>query len=212
MNQLAPRDAYRLLAGGYDSTPNALIALEQRIAAPLLPELRGKTVVDVAAGTGRWSQYCASRGARAIAVDFCLEMLRNAPRPAVQADAALLPLADACSGVTICAFALGYAPETFAELARITRGGGLLLVSDIHPDALRRGWTRSFRHGDEVIHVAHQPYHLEDLRAPGLELTCLLEPRLGETERSIFESAGRPGLFDEARREPAIFVGVWQKS
>lgn len=209
MRMLEARDAYALLAEEYDSTPNALVSLEKRTLSPLLPELKGRTVVDAAAGTGRWAAYCASRGARTIAVDFCLNMLRHAPRPAIQADALRLPLADACADITICAFALGYAPGCFSELRRITRRGGMVLVSDVHPDAIGRGWTRSFRHRDEVIEVMHEPYAIEDLRTPGLELSCLLEPRLGLPERGIFDRAGCLDRFEAASRGPAIFVARW---
>jgi malonyl-CoA O-methyltransferase len=205
MTVLAPREAYRRLAEDYDSSPNALIALEERTITPLLPEsLSGRTVMDVASGPGRWARHCRELGARAIAVDFCIEM-----RPSVQADATLLPLPDACADVTICAFALGYAPACFAELVRVTRPGGAVLVSDVHPEALKRGWTRSFRHTSGVIQVACQPYELADLRADGLELSALIEPCLGAPERGIFERAGRVDLFEDANLVPAIFVGCW---
>jgi malonyl-CoA O-methyltransferase len=205
MTILAAREAYRLLAVDYDSSPNALIALEERVMRPLIPEkLRDRTVIDVASGTGRWAGYCGKRGSRAIAMDFCFEM-----RPDVQADARRLPLPDASADVTICAFALGYAPEGFMELTRITRPGGMILVSDVHPEALKRGWTRSFRHGADVIQVAHQPYELADLHADGLELSCWIEPCLGAPEREIFDRAGRLDLFESACLAPAIFVGCW---
>jgi malonyl-CoA O-methyltransferase len=205
MTVLAPREAYRRLAADYDSSPNALITLEERFMRPLIPEkLRGLTVIDVASGPGRWARYCGKRGARAIAMDFCFEM-----RPDIQADARRLPLPDASADVTICAFALGYAPESFTELARITKPGGMILVSDVHPEALKRGWTRSFRHGAEVIQVADQPYELANLDATGLELECLLEPHVGPPEREIFEHAGHLDRFEEACEEPAIYVGRW---
>jgi malonyl-CoA O-methyltransferase len=212
---LNPKAAYQILAEKYDSSPNALIALEQRIMTPLLPvNMNRHIVVDVAAGTGRWAFQCRKRGARVIAVDFCREMLRKASRPPiqierVQADSEWLPLPNASADVVICAFALGYAPVCFAELARITRPGGMLLVSDVHPDALDRGWTRSFRHRGEAIQVRDQPYELADLHAPNLQLSCLIEPRLGPAEREFFERAGRLDRFDEACREPAIFVARW---
>jgi malonyl-CoA O-methyltransferase len=205
MTVLAPREAYRKLAGNYDASPNALIALEERVMTPLVPErLDGHTVIDVASGTGRWARHCRARGARALSVDLCFEM-----RPSVQADGTGLPFSDASADLTICAFALGYAPECFAELVRITRPGGAILVSDVHPDALKRGWTRSFRHGNEVIRVLDQPYELTDLSSAGLKMSCLLEPCLGPAERPIFEQAGRLKLFEEACRAPAIFVGRW---
>jgi malonyl-CoA O-methyltransferase len=209
---LPAKDAYRLLAAEYDHNPNALLSLEQRTLARLLPDVRGSVVIDVAAGTGRWAGYCKNRGARAIAVDFCREMLEQAPPPAIQADAIRLPLSDECSDVTICAFALGYAPGCFSELARITRPGGVLLVSDVHPEALDRGWTRSFRHGTGVVQVAHESYSMASLRWPSLKLSALEQPLLGPHEREIYAQAGRLDLFDEACQQPAIFVARWIKT
>jgi malonyl-CoA O-methyltransferase len=209
---LEAKDAYKLLAAEYDRSPNALLSLEQRTLVALLPEVRRRIVIDVASGTGRWATYCRDRGAHAMAVDFCREMIEQAPLPSVQADAAQLPLSDGCSDVTICAFGLGYAPECFSELARITRPGGVLLVSDVHPQALQRGWTRSFRHKGGVVQVAHERYSIADLRGPGLELTALEEPLLGPQEQEIYARAGRLDLFEEATQQPAIFVARWTKT
>lgn len=209
MTVMPAREAYALLASEYDRAPNALLSLEERTMAPLLPELRGRTAVDVGAGTARWASHCAARGASAVAVDFCYDMLRHSIQPAIQADGRLLPLRDSCADLVVCAFALGYAPEMFAELRRIVRPGGMVLASDVHPEALRRGWTRSFRHNGGIVEVAHHSYWLADLRAPDLRLTGLLEPRLGEPERAIFEEAGRAERFAEAGQVPAIFVGQW---
>src|SRR5215471_18201676 len=209
MTAMPAREAYALLAPEYDRAPNALVSLEERTMAPLLPELRGRRVIDVGAGCGRWASRLVARGASAIAVDFCYEMLRRSSTPAIQADGRLLPLAESCADVVICAFALGYAPEMFAELRRIVRPGGMVLASDVHPEALRRGWTRTFRHNGGVIEVAHDSYSLEDLRAPDLRLTGLSEPRLGEPERAIFEQAGYAERFAETSQFPAIFVAQW---
>jgi hypothetical protein len=109
----------------------------------------------------------------------------------------------------VCAFALGYAPEIFTELRRIVRPGGMVLASDVHPDALRRGWTRTFRYSGGVVEVAHRHYALEDLRAPDLWRTGLWQPRLGAPERAIFEQAGCAGRYAEASLPPAIFVAQW---
>jgi len=205
MTVLAPREAYRRLAADYDSSPNALIRLEERSMKPFIPEkLRGQTVIDVASGTGRWARYCRERGARSIAVDFCLEM-----RPNVQADAAQLPLPDASADLAICAFALGYVPGCLSELVRVTRPGGTILVSDVHPDALKRGWTRSFRHHGDLIQVADHSYEISALASPEIERSSMLEPSLGPPEREIFAQAGQLHRFEEACRGPAIFVGCW---
>jgi len=212
MTTLPAQSSYRLLAATYDEAPNPLLALERRTLEPLLPDVYGKQVIDAAAGTGYWAAHCIQSGARAIAVDFCREMLAIGPRPAVLADMNQLPFRDECADVTICAFALGYAPHGLAELRRLTRPGGVILVSDVHPEALRAGWTRTFRHRDDVIAVEHEPYSLEDLRLPGLRLTALVEPKLGEPERAVFDKAGRLHRFDEATRHAAIFVARWTRS
>jgi ubiquinone/menaquinone biosynthesis C-methylase UbiE len=209
MTVMEPRQAYALLAANYDRDPNALISLEERTMLPLLPDLRGRTVVDVGAGTGRWASHCAAQGAFAVAVDFCEEMLRQSSVPAVEADARRLPLADGCTDLVVCAFTLGYALEMFPELRRIVRPGGMVLTSDVHPSALQRGWTRTFRHNGGVIEVAHQPYALEDLQAPDLSLRYLAEPKLGPPDEEIFKRAGRPEGFAEASQTPAIFVAQW---
>jgi ubiquinone/menaquinone biosynthesis C-methylase UbiE len=211
MITLAPIDAYRLLATDYDRSPNPMLALEQRTMAPLFPSLRGACVVDAAAGTGRWASHCGSQGAGTIALDFCAEMLAGAPRPVVVADVNRLPLPDSVADVTVCAFAVGYAPACLSELARITRKGGTVLVSDVHPDAIRRGWTRTFPHPTGVIEVVHQLYTLDDLVSPNLRLDCLEEPRFGEPEREVFAKAGKPAAFEEAARHSALFVARWVK-
>jgi ubiquinone/menaquinone biosynthesis C-methylase UbiE len=207
MTVLKPREAYRRLAEDYDSSPNALIALEERTVLPLLSRnMTGLTVIDVASGTGRWAKHCRARGARAIGFDLCAEM-----RPEVQADALRLPLRDASADLVICAFALGYAPKCFQELVRVTRHGGTLLVTDVHPDAIKRGWTRTFQHRGEVIQVADEAYQIAQLHARELVPACLVEPLLGEPEKSIFALMGRLDRFAEASREPAIFVSMWRK-
>ncbi len=109
-------------------------------------------------------------------------------------------------------FGIGYAPACFGELARITRSGSILLVSDVHPQALERGWTRTFRHDGGVIEVQHERYSIAELCASGLELTALEEPLFGPQEREIYAKAGRLDLFEEACLHPAIFVGCWIKS
>jgi ubiquinone/menaquinone biosynthesis C-methylase UbiE len=217
MTGLPARAAYRILARDYDTQPNALLTLEERTLGPLLLEdlrvgQRGQRMVDAAAGTGRWARFCERRGVRTVAVDLCREMLDRARCPAVVGDVNRLPLKDGCADVTICAFGLGYAgyvPACLEELCRITRRGGVVFASDVHPDAIRRGWKRTFRSGGDVVEVAHHPYALADLQVRGLDQTHLLEPSLGPPEREIFAHLGHLHCFDEASRGPAIFATRW---
>ncbi len=210
MIAMDPLAAYRLWASSYDQAPNPLLALEQRLLEPLLPDMRGVLAIDVACGSGRWARRLTRHGARVIAVDLCPEMLRLAPGRRVMADARMLPLPDGAADLTMCAFALSYlSAACLAELARITRPGGVVMVSDMHPAAAARGWTRSFRVQGKIIAVAARAYALEDLLTPNLALSTLIEAPLGEPERPIFERAGKMARFRDACRGPAVYVAKY---
>ena len=206
MIAMEPIAAHGLWAATYDETPNPLLALEERVLEPLLPPLCGSRAVDVACGCGRWARRLSARGSQVVAADLCREMLLRAAGWRVLADANALPLPAGIADLTICAFALSYMEPCLRELARITRPGGTVIVSDMHPAAAERGWTRSFRAGRDRIAIETRRYTLDSLHAPGLALTALKESPLGEPERPIFESAGKLAQFDNACRGPAIYV------
>lgn len=194
--------AHAAIASRYDRTPNPLLSLEQRMAASLLPEkLNGITAVDVASGTGRWARLLRRRGATTIAVDRCFEMLRRAPRGAVLGDASGLPLPNSCSDLTVQAFALAYTGPNLDELARVTRPGGTVMVSEMHPEAMRRGWSRI---SDQTV-----PYRIESLGARGLYRTALVESSFDEVDLAIFARAGKPELIESVRGVTAVFVAMW---
>jgi malonyl-CoA O-methyltransferase len=209
MTTVSPREAYRLLANVYDQHPNPLTALERRILEPLLPALSGLRVIDAGSGTGRWSSYCALQGAQVVSVDLCEEMLALGPKPCVAGDLNRLPFRDSSADLTLCCFALGYARTCPAELRRVTRPGGAVILTDMHPDAIRAGWTRSFRRQSEVIQIGHELYSIDDLEHSGWQRSWLISAKFGEPEAAIFERAGHSARFAEASRLPAIFAGCW---
>lgn len=188
--------AFDTIAPTYDSAPNPLLALEERILGPLIPDTCELSVADIGAGTGRWLHRL--QAARTVAIDVSGAMLAYAPPPRVIADACSLPLANDAFDVVFCTFTLGYAPACFAELARIT--AKTLIVTDVHPDALARGWSRM---------APHQPYTIESLLHPSLTRAYFLEPHIDQPERPLF--ASKPHLFDTACAHPAIFIGIWNK-
>jgi ubiquinone/menaquinone biosynthesis C-methylase UbiE len=207
---LQPIEAYRRWAPTYDTAANPVLALEYRA----LSSLNCESFLDVACGTGRWMRHFAERGAAVFGVDACREMLeRSQCNPVVQGDATALPFADGVADLTLCSFAAGYIddlPSLFREMARATRRGGRVVVSDLHPDALATGWTRSFRDGDTVIEIAHhhrpESEILSAARNAGLRLHRTISASFGEAERPIFRSAGRP-----MPEIPAIWIGIWKR-
>ena len=153
---LTARQGYDIWSSHYDSDPNPLLALEARLLAPRLDDLRGASVLDVGAGTGRWMAFASAAGARVTGLDISAPMLRIAARKQelsghlVCGDASLLPFATGHFDLAICSFALSYLPFASGAFAELTRVAARVIVSDLHPAAMLRGWKRSFRNAGEA--------------------------------------------------------------
>jgi demethylmenaquinone methyltransferase / 2-methoxy-6-polyprenyl-1,4-benzoquinol methylase len=111
----------------------------RKIVADVVGGATGQLVLDLAAGTGTSSRSFTTAGARCIACDFSLGMLRvGSARPAerirfVAGDALALPFADASFDVVTISFGLRNLADPgqgLAEMLRVTRPGGRLVVCE----------------------------------------------------------------------------------
>ncbi|HVA25388.1 MAG TPA: methyltransferase domain-containing protein [Chloroflexota bacterium] len=154
-------DGYRQWAPGYeaDLASNPLATADWSAVQRLLPDLRGKRVLDAACGTARYARGAASAGAQVVAIDRSAEMLGQARRvqsdlPLGRADVHYLPFRD--SSFDIVVYALAAAHETVVqlnELARVLKPGGSLIVSDLHPFGQTQGWGCTFAGGTIQTHA-----------------------------------------------------------
>lgn len=138
------------VAPRYDRT-NDLLALGQtrlwrRAVRNAIGPRAGERILDLAAGTGTSSLPLAAEGAAVVACDFSLGMLkvgkeRQEGRATgvsfVAGDALRLPFADAAFDAATMSFGLRNTVDpaaALAELARVTRPGGRLVVCEFsHP-------------------------------------------------------------------------------
>jgi demethylmenaquinone methyltransferase/2-methoxy-6-polyprenyl-1,4-benzoquinol methylase len=99
----------------------------------------GELILDLAAGTGTSSRTFTRTGARCVACDFSLGMLRvgaRHPHPSVRfvaGDALDLPFADAAFDAVTISFGLRNVADTgaaLAEMRRVTRPGGRLVICE----------------------------------------------------------------------------------
>ena len=135
------------VAGRYDLV-NDLLSLGQdrlwrRAVASAVAAQPGERVLDLAAGTGTSSQSFAADGARCVACDFSLGMLRQGARKRggadaggvrlVAGDALALPFADAVFDAVTISFGLRNVHDPavgLAELLRVTKPGGRLVIAE----------------------------------------------------------------------------------
>jgi len=203
---------YARWATSYDEAANPLIRVEEPVVRALIDRVPPGRALDAACGTGRHTAYLASRGHRVCGVDATAEMLEKArvrvPSADLrQGDLAHLPFEDGAFDLAVCALALSHLPDpapAIADLARVLRPGGALVVSDLHPTMLLLGGTGFFvdasgRAGN--VRSFHHPHswYLAAFRGAGLAVVDCLEPAI-EPEDVAAVSGGLHGFAEEAFR------------
>ena len=152
---LPARAGYDRWAAIYDTESNPLVLLEEPHVARLLGNVVGLEIADIGCGTGRHDLRLAAAGARVTALDLSAEMLNVARGKSgaaavtfVQHDLAEpLPLKTASIDRVVCGLVVEHIANLrslFAEMRRICRPDGFLVVSAMHPAMMLRGITARF--------------------------------------------------------------------
>ena len=130
-------------AAGIDERPwNALY--ERPTTLALLPDVRGTDVLDAGCGHGWYAEWLVRNGARVVAVDSSLGMVKLAAERlsrrarVVQGDVSNLHglLSSETFDLVLSSLVLHYLAdltETFREWSRLLRPGGVLVFSTHHP-------------------------------------------------------------------------------
>lgn len=142
---------YDAWAPRYDG-PNPAVEVDEIEVHSLLDDVNGRVALDAACGTGRHSAYLSSRGFEVIGVDSNRTMLALAESKVPAGDFRLgdltaLPVDDGAVDVVVCSLALTHVEPlgpVIAEFARVTRPGGLVILSDMHPTAVTFGGAAVF--------------------------------------------------------------------
>lgn len=149
------RNGYDRWAEFYDGEDNPLVLLEGRHIRPLLGRVAGLRIADIGCGTGRHALRWAAAGAKVTAVDFSEGMLRCAQsKPGSEKIRFLkhnlarrLPLPTAGFDLVCCCLVLDHIrglENFFAELRRLCRPRGRVVISVMHPAMSLRGVQARF--------------------------------------------------------------------
>jgi SAM-dependent methyltransferase len=171
----------------------------------------GHLTVDIGCGEGRLTRHLKSRGHTVIGIDASPSLVAaaRASDPSMSilhADAAALPLDDACADLAVAFMSLHDIDpmrETVGEVARILKPGGRLCAAIVHPinsagkfdgdaaDApfiIKGDYLRSFAYADAVeregrsmtFHSRHRSFesYFGALEAAGFLVEALREPEI----------------------------------
>jgi malonyl-CoA O-methyltransferase len=195
-------EAYELWAATYTPTPhNPLMRAEQSAMLEYWPDVEGKCALDLACGSGRYTQLLVRDGAAQVfALDFSaamLEQVTGAHR--VRASMMDLPFAAAAFDIVLSGLALGHAPQLqpwMNEAARVLVDDGVLLYSDFHPAAAQVGMVRSFQlDAARTVTLPHVLYEVDEqchaIEAAGLTVEAVREVRVGHEFQESFPGCDR---------------------
>jgi len=217
---ISATEGYDRWAATYDSVPNPLLAREERHLVPLLGDVSGKTILDLACGTGRWLEILVRRGAATgVGIDCSASMLRTARQKdaiasrLAHASCEMLPFRAASFDLAVCSFALGHIRELgclVRELGCVMKPGADVFITDLHPEAYARGWRVGFRDGNMSFRIEMLPRAVEEIvaafSAGGFAFLSHESLWLGDEEQPIFLRAEKLQAFAKACQLPAILA------
>ena len=195
-------DGYAAWAPVYDEMPNALIRAEQPLVDAALAEVRAGRALDAACGIGRHAARLVASGHRTVGVDRSAAMLAIARRKVPQADFRIgdltrLPLEDGSVDVAVCALALTHLPDpepAIAELARVVRPDGTIVLADAHPAFVQLQGQALFPREDGFAFVRNYPHlhsrYLDAFASLGLEVRkCAESPMHDDFSQGLLAGA-----------------------
>jgi|SRR2546423_1115566 len=222
-------DAYEILAEAYasvvDTKPHNAY-YERPATLSLLPEVKGKRVLDAACGPGVYSEWLLSRGAEVVAVDASPKMVELArQRLGATSDVRQADLSKPLNFLDSSSFDIVLSPltmeyiedwhSTFAEFYRVLRPGGYFVLSVTHPffdyvyfksdnyfeTELVGGEWKGF--GSVRVHMPSFRRSLSATLNPLIEVGFSLERILEPKPTDEFKEAD-PKHYKELSREPCF--------
>lgn len=140
MHPLSPQSGFARYASEYDRHEKYWDSFEQGYLHPYFKDLKGKTVLDAGAGTGRLSVRLHDAGAKVTALDLSPVMLAKLrkKRPGitlVEGDMQEMPFPDESFDMIVSSLAIVHLKkiEPFLEEAyRVLKNGGQFILVNIH--------------------------------------------------------------------------------
>ncbi len=202
--EITPPKAYNKWASTYDAQPdNPILFLDDLLFKNMLGQigLRGKRVVDIGCGTGRyWPDISRKDPAEIIGYEASSGMLEKIRQKYPQAktwlhaDNSLKELGNSSCDAIVSTLVIAHIrnlPAEWKEWNRVLKPNGDILITDFHPVALQRGANRSFMHNDKLIYIKNHIHTLDKVRKLAAKMNWkevgFAESRIDQRVQHIFE-------------------------
>jgi SAM-dependent methyltransferase len=192
------QSGYRRWSQTYDNPGNPLIALEQPVVWSVFESISPGAALDAACGSGRHARRLVELGHDVVGVDSSPEMLAKARASVPEAvfrhgDLTSLPAESDSFDLVVCALALEHVADlnaAIAEMSRVLRRGGRMILSDPHPTAVGLGGMAYFQDAQGKAGVVRGFGHLHSdylaaFGQAGLAVLHCAETRLGPAEAAM---------------------------
>jgi len=218
LSVLSPLQAYRLWAPRYRGE-SAFCVFEDQLVTSLMPSPQGRRLLDVGCGTGLRLKDC--NAALAFGVDASPEMLAaSGLRNVAAGDIRALPFPTDFFDLVWCRLMMAYLPDLrpgYAELARVCRRHGQVMVSDFHADATRAGHRQTFRDAQGDLHeIAHYAYdassHRQAATSANLSLLAHHDGLIGPQIQPLCERGGHMDMYERDLGLAIVALFLFEKT
>jgi ubiquinone/menaquinone biosynthesis C-methylase UbiE len=217
-----PADGYNTWAGSYDDQPhNLILQLDREILQGLLQtvSLFNRQIADIGCGTGRhWTELYKEKPASITGFDVSNGMLEKLQLKFPDA-AVFLVKNHELTGTSAHQFNLLLSTLTLAhinnagkaleEWNRVLQPGGEIILTDYHPDALRRNASRTFHHEGKTYAVESHIHPLVEIRQLAGQLGWTeiryTERKVDETVKDFYIQQGAGALYQQYLGMPLIY-------
>ena len=219
--QLDPSSAYNIWATTYDEQiNNPIVFLNKLMFQELLTDIKveGKKVIDIGCGTGSlWEIIYTKKPKELIGYEISIEMLKRLQekyplaKTYLAQDSKLKELQDESYDLIISTLVIGYIKDlamAFTEWNRVLKKDGEIIITDLHPDFLKKGAKRTFTSDTKVINIKnyiHSEKHLKEItKKLGWIEIKLLEKSVDKTIRHFFEKNNSLRAYQESINTPIL--------
>jgi len=221
VSEKEPAEGYNLWAGSYDNQPdNLILHLDEEIFSELLTAagINGKIVADIGCGTGRhWEKLYSMNPARLAGYDVSEAMLQQLRVKYPGAETYLLQnnmnlYAGTAFDAIVSTLTVAHIEnfETVLKHWDITlKPGADIIITDYHPEALKRNAKRTFKHKGKTISLKSYVYPVDMIREKAKQLGWkelrFTERVIDDSVKPFYEKQNAIALFEKYQGLPLVY-------